>query len=175
MDLATLIGMGGGTAIVLMAIFMGGSFMTFVNVPSLLIVVGGAISATILRFTLSDVVGALKIGISIALAQSNGFPVWRIMFDGYGDEELQGVSAAKIRAIGAGEPMNLESALVADLPSWRIRLAFFPLNRRTPEPDREQEFRVFANGVVDELVIDYGEFTIDADLEGLSPLPVPSC
>lgn len=74
MDLATLIGMGGGAAIVLMAIFMGGSFMTFVNVPSLLIVVGGAISATILRFTLSDVVGALKIGISIALAQSNSTP-----------------------------------------------------------------------------------------------------
>ena len=41
MDLATLIGLGAGTAVVLIAIFIGGDFMTFVNVPSLLIVVGG--------------------------------------------------------------------------------------------------------------------------------------
>ena len=46
MDLATLIGLASGTAIVLMAILMGGDFMTFVNVPSLLIVIGGAIAAT---------------------------------------------------------------------------------------------------------------------------------
>ena len=70
MDLATLIGLGSGTAMVLVAIFMGGDFMTFVNVPSLLIVIGGAMAATILRFTLADVMTALKTGIAAAMSQS---------------------------------------------------------------------------------------------------------
>ncbi len=45
----------------------------------------------------------------------------------------------------------------------------------TSPPTREQGFRVFANGVVDELVIDYGDFTIDAVLEDLKPLPESGC
>ena len=72
MDLATLIGLASGTAVVLVAIFMGGDFMTFVNVPSLLIVIGGAIAATILRFTLADVITALKTGIAAAMSQRVG-------------------------------------------------------------------------------------------------------
>ncbi len=74
MDLATLIGLSSGTAIVLLAIFMGGDFMTFVNVPSLMLVVGGAAAATVLRFTLADVVIALKTGISAALAHTKTTP-----------------------------------------------------------------------------------------------------
>lgn len=111
----------------------------------------------------------------IDLAEHGTFPAWRVMFDGFGGEELQGVSAAMIGPVAAGELPGVESALLSDLRSWRIRLAFFPLSRRSPEPDREQGFRVFANGVVDELVIDYGDFTIDADLEAISPLPAPNC
>jgi chemotaxis protein MotA len=74
MDLATLIGLGAGTAVVLAAIFLGGDFMTFVNVPSLLLVVGGAIAATILRFTLADVMTALKTGIAAAMSHNQVGP-----------------------------------------------------------------------------------------------------
>lgn len=74
MDLATLIGLVSGTAVVLVAIFMGGDFMTFVNVPSLLIVIGGAIEATILRFTLADLMTALKTGIAAAMSHSQTGP-----------------------------------------------------------------------------------------------------
>jgi chemotaxis protein MotA len=74
MDLATLIGLGSGTAVVLLAIFLGGDFMTFVNVPSVLLVVGGAMAATILRFTLADVMTALNTGISAALSHSKTTP-----------------------------------------------------------------------------------------------------
>ncbi len=74
MDLATLIGLGAGTVVVLVAIFMGGDFMTFVNVPSLLIVLGGAVAVTVLRFTLADVMTALKTGISAALSQNSSTP-----------------------------------------------------------------------------------------------------
>jgi len=74
MDLATLIGLGAGTAVVFSAIFLGGDFMTFVNVPSLLLVVGGAIAATILRFTLADVMIALKTGIAAAMSHNQVGP-----------------------------------------------------------------------------------------------------
>jgi chemotaxis protein MotA len=74
MDLATLIGLASGTAVVLIAIFIGGDFMAFVDVPSMLLVIGGAMAATILRFTLADVMAALKTGISAALSQSRATP-----------------------------------------------------------------------------------------------------
>ena len=38
MDLGTLVGMLGGTAVVLAAIFIGGNFSSFVDVPSMFIV-----------------------------------------------------------------------------------------------------------------------------------------
>lgn len=108
-------------------------------------------------------------------AEQDTLPIWRIMFDGFGDDELLGVSAARVSALAAGETASVDSAMLTDQPSWRVRLAFFPLDRRTPEPDREQGFRVFANGIVDELVIDYGDFTIDADLQTLTSLPTATC
>ncbi len=62
MDLATIIGIVVGFTVVLGAIFAGGEFMTFVNVPSILIVLGGSIATTILRFPLNGVLGALVLG-----------------------------------------------------------------------------------------------------------------
>lgn len=74
MDLATLIGLASGTAVVLIAILMGGQFTTFVNVPSLLIVIGGATAATVLRFTLAGVFTSFRIGVATAISQSKATP-----------------------------------------------------------------------------------------------------
>ena len=65
MDLATLIGMIGSIVVVLAAIFLGGNFSSFVDVPSLFIVVGGGMMATLIRFNLSEVFGAIMMGISV--------------------------------------------------------------------------------------------------------------
>ncbi|MEM6616620.1 MAG: MotA/TolQ/ExbB proton channel family protein [Pseudomonadota bacterium] len=62
MDIATIIGMIAGAAVVAAAIFMGGSVGTFVNVPSLLIVVGGGLAATLIRFPIGRVFKALALG-----------------------------------------------------------------------------------------------------------------
>lgn len=70
MDLATLIGMLGATAVVLAAILMGGSFSIFVDVPSAFIVIGGGIMATLIRFNLSEVGGALMMGVSTTFGGS---------------------------------------------------------------------------------------------------------
>jgi hypothetical protein len=111
----------------------------------------------------------------MALAERGALPVWRILFDGFGQDDLQGVSAALVKSIGESKPTSIESDLIAGQPSWRIHLAYFLLDKQTMEPDHEQDFRIFANGVVDELVIDYGDFTIDAVLEDLKPLPESGC
>lgn len=74
MDLATIIGIVLGTAIVGAAIFIGGDFSSFVNIPSVLIVFGGAIAATVLRFELSMVAPSLMIGGKIAFTSKASNP-----------------------------------------------------------------------------------------------------
>lgn len=63
MDLATLIGLISGIAVILGAIAIGGSLMLFVNVPSMVIVVGGTIAATLMKFPLSTFLGAFKVAL----------------------------------------------------------------------------------------------------------------
>jgi len=60
-DLATIIGVIGAWVIVIMAMVMGGDPAMFVNIPSLLIVVGGAIFAVLMKFELGQFLAAGKI------------------------------------------------------------------------------------------------------------------
>jgi len=69
MDIATIIGILFGSVVVGCAIFMGGDFMLFVNAPSVMIVVGGTIAATVLRFPLSGVMSSFAMGGKIAFTQ----------------------------------------------------------------------------------------------------------
>jgi len=59
MDITTIIGLVAGVGLVLSAILMGGNPAIFWNVPSVLITVGGMISATLLNFPLRDVITVL--------------------------------------------------------------------------------------------------------------------
>lgn len=61
MDLATLIGMLGAFAIVIMAMALGGSVGIFVNVPSLLIVIAGSLMVVLMKFSLGQFFGAVKV------------------------------------------------------------------------------------------------------------------
>ncbi len=74
MDLATLIGIVGAFGIVMTAIFLGGSFSQFVDVPSMLIVVGGGLAATLIRFQVSDIAAAFVTGFKVALAGKGANP-----------------------------------------------------------------------------------------------------
>lgn len=63
MDLATLLGLIGGIGVLFAAIFMGPGFGIFVDVPSLFIVFGGTISATLIKFPLRSFFGAFSVGL----------------------------------------------------------------------------------------------------------------
>ncbi len=69
MDFATIIGIVAGSIVVLVAIFLGGDFLTFMNLPSVLIVVGATTAATVLRFPLASIPAALSIGGKVAFTQ----------------------------------------------------------------------------------------------------------
>ncbi|MDF2154866.1 flagellar motor protein PomA [Vibrio sp. CAU 1672] len=61
MDLATLLGLIGGFAFVIMAMVLGGSIGMFIDVTSILIVVGGSMFVVLMKFTLGQFFGATKI------------------------------------------------------------------------------------------------------------------
>jgi hypothetical protein len=111
----------------------------------------------------------------LSRAESDGWPIWTLVFDGSGDTGLFGVSTALSRRLGPEEPTQLSSALLEGVASWRINLAFFGAEAEEAEPEQEQALRLFANGVVDEMRLDYGDFEINADLIDLTALPRPEC
>jgi len=60
-DIATLIGVFSGFACVIVAIFLGGGIGIFINVPSIMITVGGTIAATLMSFPLGNVLKVFSI------------------------------------------------------------------------------------------------------------------
>lgn len=103
MDIATLVGLGVGMLIVSGAIVMGGDFMTFVNLPSILIVLGGGLAATVLRFPLHIIPSAFATGGKIAFTQKKSSP--RAMIDEI--TKLAGI----VRKSG---PLGLESVEISE-------------------------------------------------------------
>lgn len=61
MDLATILGIASAFGLVIIAIFMGGGLSLFINIPSLMIVVGGTLGATMINYPLKDVLGAISV------------------------------------------------------------------------------------------------------------------
>jgi len=61
MDIATIIGLLAGIALVLSSILMSSDLQTFINYPSVLMVVGGSIAATLVSFPIKSVFGTLSV------------------------------------------------------------------------------------------------------------------
>ncbi len=61
MDKGTLIGIVAGLGLVIVSMLMGGGVAAFIDIPSLMIVLGGTIAATLVNFPMGDVIGVMKI------------------------------------------------------------------------------------------------------------------
>lgn len=103
MDFATVGGIVAGLFVVGLAIAMSGAVGLFLNMPSFLIVVGGAAAATVLRFPVDDVAAAVVTGARTAFFDQKRAP---------GDllEELRTLAQVARRQ----GPMGLERAPVSD-------------------------------------------------------------
>ncbi|MFZ7125436.1 MAG: MotA/TolQ/ExbB proton channel family protein [Desulfobacterales bacterium] len=61
MDLATVIGLFSGAGLIVSAVLLGGSAGIFMNVPGILIVVGGTLATTFIKFALKDVLNSFAV------------------------------------------------------------------------------------------------------------------
>jgi chemotaxis protein MotA len=60
-DLATLIGIFAGVLLILLTIMAGSGLGAFINIPSLLVVIGGTIAAVLVQYPLGDVLSVISI------------------------------------------------------------------------------------------------------------------
>jgi len=70
MDITTLIGLVAGTAVVVVMMLLGGSLEMFLSEHAVIIIFGGSISATLIRFPLSAILHGLPLGGKYAFTMS---------------------------------------------------------------------------------------------------------
>ena len=73
------------------------------------------------------------------------------------------------------DPAAAVRSSLLERPGWRVRLAFFPADASAEKPDYELGMRLLDNGVSQDMVIDYGDYSIRAKLDDIEPLPKPNC
>ncbi len=67
MDIATVIGLVSGTVLIIASIVVGGSLGVFINIPSALVVIGGTVAVTFIRFKMADVIGSISVALKAFL------------------------------------------------------------------------------------------------------------
>lgn len=70
MSFSTLIGLVAGITIILFAMSMGSSIAMFVNVPGMMIVIGGTVAATMIRYSMADSFKAIGMSFSVLKVSS---------------------------------------------------------------------------------------------------------
>ncbi len=97
------------------------------------------------------------------------------LFDGTGDK---GAQDSGVAIAGWGPTKTASYPALAALPSGRVRIAFFdrpkPGDKVPGGPDYEVGMRYFANGVADDLSMDFSEFVLAGKLTEFK-LPAPHC
>lgn len=104
MDLGTILGIAFAFVVVLVAILIGGNITQFIDLPSILIVVGGGFAATLVRFPLAGIISAFATGGKVAFTHKKVNPHDLI-------EEITRL-ADIVRKTG---PLGLENVAVSDV------------------------------------------------------------
>lgn len=114
----------------------------------------------------------------IELAQQGEHMAERTLFDGTGTDNTFEVSAiiGKAAAAAKGTPdvAGINRTLLA-ATSWPMQMAFFPDGSDDAEPDYEVGVRYYQNGVADDVLQSFGNFSLKGTLEKLEALPKPDC
>jgi hypothetical protein len=78
---------------------------------------------------------------------------------------------------GAAAPaVRGDVGLLRNQPSWGVRLAFFAAgDQGTANPEYELALDLLGNGIARSMLLDYGEFAVDARLVQIQALPRPRC
>ncbi|MGH7056375.1 MAG: EipB family protein [Acetobacteraceae bacterium] len=90
------------------------------------------------------------------------------LFDGTDDS---GASYSSVAIAGWSKPGPSHYAALSGLPSTRVSVAFFSRKRDAMLPDFEIGMRYYVNGVADQLVMNFGGFTMLGRMMHLAVLP----
>jgi hypothetical protein len=93
------------------------------------------------------------------------------VFDGGSPDGPDQVTAA----IGRVHSAQPDESVLLRKRWWPVRLAFFPADTDSIQPDYELGMELAENGVARSMVLDYGTFVIRAKLDKIEPLTKPPC
>ncbi len=113
----------------------------------------------------------------IEMAQKGERLVERTLFDGTGTDDTFLVNAVIGRsrtALARTNVANINNALLGT-PSWPMHLAFYPDASLDADPDYEVAVRYYQNGVADDVLQSFGNFSLRGTLERLESMPKPDC
>lgn len=97
------------------------------------------------------------------------------VFDGWGFDALTQVTSV-IGNLRPYEPSNeQELSAKADAQAWPVSMAYYSLQDRSDLPEFEANFMLTEDGVLQELLLDYGEFRLKATLAEFELLDEPAC
>jgi hypothetical protein len=94
------------------------------------------------------------------------------VFDGAGFDSLTEITSV------IGQPRMIE--LSTERPgergqAWPVSMAYYDLHKPSDTPKFEAEFLVDEDGVIRDVLLDYGEFRLDAVLDKLEMIARPDC
>jgi hypothetical protein len=93
------------------------------------------------------------------------------LFDGTGADGAQNTS---VFISTWTEASAAPYAPLAELPSGRVRVAFFSRDKNAQSPDYEVGMRYWSNGVADDLSMDFLDFVVSGKLATFT-MPAPHC
>jgi hypothetical protein len=97
------------------------------------------------------------------------------VFDGWGFDALTQVTSV-IGQLRPYEPTNdQELPARADAEAWPVSMAYYSLAARSDVPEFEAKFMLTEEGVLQELLLDYGDFRLKATLAEFERLDEPAC
>lgn len=78
--------------------------------------------------------------------------------------------------LAGAPPIRGDIALLRGQPAWGVRLAFFAAgDQGTANPEYELALDLLGNGIARSMLLDYGDFAVDARLVQIQALPRPRC
>ena len=104
----------------------------------------------------------------IEAARSGERVVTHAVFDGSGEDALANVNAV----IG---PSRERTTATGTEARWPVNLAYYGTKVSDTLPDFQISFEMDDRGVLYDVMLDYGDFALKADLEKLEPMPAPDC
>jgi hypothetical protein len=100
------------------------------------------------------------------------------VFDGArldGAFQVNAVIGRTSRSRQGTPPVRGDVSLLRNQPAWSVRFAFFANGDQGAQPEYELALDLLGNGIARSMLLDYGDFAVDAHLVQIQAVPRPKC